>query len=240
MARERLLIRTLVDLADSTEISRDSLGALDLLCERAVAIIDADAAGVLLMNGVGDLEVGAASSQEMRELGQAEVCHRRGPCVQAHRTGARVDHADLAAGPAPWPEFAAAALARGLASVHARPLRLRDQPIGALSILRRETGRVSDDDAAVVAGLADMAAIGIVHDRAVSAAQHQVSDLRRALDKRAVVDQAVAVLADRSAVDHGAAFEWLRRYARNHNQRLRDVAQRFLRGELDADALAPP
>lgn len=238
MRREALLIRTLLELADTVVADHEVVDFLYLLCERAVEVVPADAAGVLLMNGVGDLEVAAASGHAMRELEQFEVDHRQGPCVDAHRTGDRVDEGDLAA-TSRWPEFAAQALARNLHSVHARPLRWHDQPIGALNLFRAAGGLFSDEDAGVVAGLADMASIGIAHERAISTAEQQVVELQRALDKRAVVDQAVAVLADRLSVDQGAAFDWLRRYARNHNQRLRDVAQRFLRGELNAEVLTP-
>lgn len=239
VGRERLLIRILLELADTMAADHDMVDFFYLLCERAVHVVPADAAGVLLMNGVGDLEVAAASSSAVRELEQLQVECGQGPCVESHRTGDRVEEGDLAGGRNRWPNFATRALARGLNSVHARPLRWRGQPIGALNVFRTTEGRLSDEDAAVVAGLADMAAIGINHHRAVSTAEQQVVQLQRALDKRAVVDQAVAVLADRLGVDHGAAFHWLRRYARNHNQRLRDVAQRFLHGEIDMEALTP-
>lgn len=239
MSRERLLIRTLLELADTMAVDHDIVDFLYLLCERAVDVVEADAAGVLLMSGNGDLVVAAASSHEMRKLEQFEVEHLQGPCVEAHRTAERVDDVDLAQSADRWPDFTAEALALGFRSVHARPLRLRDQPIGALTIFRKIQGRFDDDAAAVVAGLADMASIGIVHERALSAAEQQVSDLQRALNKRAVVDQATAVLADRLDLDQGVAFDWLRRYARNNNQRLRDVAQRFLNGELNPEAFTP-
>lgn len=239
MARERLLIRTLLELADTDAADHDFLDRLFLLCERAVDVVKADAGSVVLMNRVGDLQVVAATSDLMRELTEVEVRHRQGPCVDAHRAGERVEEADLEAARGRWPVFASEAVARGLASVHARPLCVRDQSIGALTVLRRTKGGLGEDDAAVLAGFADMAAIGIAHARALSTAEQQVSELQGALDKRAVVDQAVAVLADRLDVDQGAAFQWLRGYARNHNRRLRDVSQRFLQGELGTDTFLP-
>jgi GAF domain-containing protein len=239
VSREHLLIDTLLELADKLVVEHDIVEYLYVLTERAVDVVGAAAAGVSLMNDRGGLEVAAASSYEMRQLQQLEIDRGEGPSFEAHRAAAPVEEPDLASTDR-WPEFASQALTLGFCSVHARPLRLRGQPIGALDVFRRTPGPFSSDDVTVLGGLADMASIGIVHERALSSVERQVNDLQRALDRRAVVDQAMAVLADRLAIDHGTAFDWLRRYARAQNQRLRDVAQRFLNDELSPESLTPP
>lgn len=237
MDRGRLLIDTMVELADTQTAHYDMVGALYLLCERTVEVAGVDAAGVVLVDGAGELQVAAASSAEMHELETFQVTRRQGPCVAALRTAEAVDAPDLAAPEHRWPQFAERALALGYHSAHARPLRLREESIGALEVLRTAGGHLTEPDMAAVAGLVGTAAIGIAHRRALGAAERQVSQLQQALNRRAVVEQATAVLADRLHVDQGAAFDRLRRYARNHNHRLRDVAQRFMKGELDAEAL---
>lgn len=240
MDRGRLLIDTMVELADTQVADYDMVGALYLLCERAVRVAGVEAAGVVLVDGAGELQVAAASSAEMHDLEVFQVSQRQGPCVAALRTAEVVDAPDLAATEHCWPLFAERALAMGFHSAHARPLRLRERPIGALDVLRTAGGDLSEPDAAAVAGLVSIASIGIAHQRALGEAERQVSQLQRALSRRAVVEQATAVLADRLHVDQGTAFDRLRRYARNHNHRLRDVAQRFMKGELDAEALTAP
>lgn len=238
VSRERLLIHTLLELADTMVVDHDVVEFLYLLCERTLQVVEVDGAGVLLMSDRGTFEVAAASDHEMHQLEESEAVLGRGPCVEAHRTGERVDQGDLSDA-ARWPDFAAQAVAVGFRSAHARPLRLRGRPFGALTVVRKSPGVIDEDSAVVVAGLADMASIGIVHERTLSAAQQQIGHLQRALEKRAVVDQAMAVLAERADVEHGDAFAWLRRYSRDHNLRLREVAQRFLDGELDARSLVP-
>lgn len=240
MDRGRLLIDTMVELADTQIADYDMVGALYLLCERTVEVVGVDAAGVVVVDRAGELQVAAASSAEMHDLEALQVSHRQGPCVAALRTAEAVDASDLAATEHLWPRFAERALALGYHSAHARPLRLREEPIGALDVLRTAGGRLTELDLAAVTGLVGTATIGIVHRRALGAAEQQVSQLRQALSRRAVVEQATAVLADRLHVDQGTAFDRLRRYARNHNHRLRDVAQRFMKGELDAEALTTP
>lgn len=116
VARERLLLRTLVELADTLVTDYEVVDFLYLLCDRAVEILGADVA-------------------------------------------------DLREDTARWPAFAEQATDRGFRSVHARPLRVRDEHIGAMDILYRSPGAFSEDDAAVAGALADMTSIGIYHQR---------------------------------------------------------------------------
>ena len=66
--------------------------------------------------------------------------------------------------------------------------------------------------------------------------------LQHALNSRVTIEQAKGVLAERDRVGMDAAFETLRRYARNHNQKLTDVALAVIRGDvvLGADAGRSP
>jgi hypothetical protein len=237
VTRERALVSAMLELADTMVTDYEVVDFLYRLCDQAVRIVDADAAGVLLAGERGELEVAAATTLDIRRLERVEATSGEGPCAHAHRTGETVEEDDLACGGQRWPRFAEAATDLGFRSVHARPLCLRGSPIGALSVFRRDAGGFTPDDAEVLGGLADMATIGIVTNRAIAEAEDQVLILRQALRRRAVVDQATAVLADRLGIDHGEAFQRLRHHARAHNDRLRDLATRVLAGEVDTDAL---
>ena len=68
MARESLLISTLVELADSLVDDFDVIDGLSLLSLRGVEAIDIDAAGVMLASPGGELQVVASSSESMRIL----------------------------------------------------------------------------------------------------------------------------------------------------------------------------
>ena len=55
-----------------------------------------------------------------------------------------------------------------------------------------------------------------------------------------MIEQAKGVIAERAGIDLAEAFSRLRRYARNHNLRLTDVAQASIDGTLDPPAWALP
>jgi PAS domain-containing protein len=59
------------------------------------------------------------------------------------------------------------------------------------------------------------------------------SQLQGALTSRIVIEQAKGYLAARSDTNPEAAFAAIRRYARDHNQRISEVAQRVVGGEID-------
>jgi GAF domain-containing protein len=235
--RQGRLIRTLVDLADTLTAEYDVVEFLYGLTERCVEVLDVAAAGVVLQDPGRDLDVVAASSHEMRVLELFEVQAQQGPCWEAFVTGEPVTAADVTAEADRWPAFAERAGALGYAGVHAEPLCLHGDRIGALNLFRDTVGGFCAEDRLVAAGLADMAAIGILHERALAVRDEQIRQLRHAVESRAVVEQAKGLLAERLGTDPATAFDWLRRYARNRNHRLRDVAQRVLDGGVPVEAV---
>ena len=66
-----------------------------------------------------------------------------------------------------WPLFAREAVAAGFQSVHALPMRLREQCIGTLNLFRVTAGPLNQADVCVGQALADVATIGILQERAV-------------------------------------------------------------------------
>ena len=64
--------------------------------------------------------------------------------------------------------------------------------------------------------------------------------LQHALNSRIVIEQAKGVLAERNGVDMDAAFNALRRYARNHNRKLSELALDVVRGQVDPSAVQTP
>ena len=232
-----LLSDTFVELADTMVADFDVIDFLHLLTDRSVALLAASAAGVVLADPRGELRVAAASSEQAELLELFQLQNDEGPCLECFRTGRPVTAAGLAGVTQRWPRFATAAARAGFAAVEALPMRLRDQVIGALNLFRAEPGPLGAADLRIGQALADVATIGLLHERNVRRRETVAEQLQAALNSRVVIEQAKGKLAERLGIDMDRAFTMLRDYARNSNQRLTDVARTFVEG---ATAEFPP
>jgi hypothetical protein len=122
-------------------------------------------------------------------------------------------------------------------SVHALPLRLRQESIGALNLFNGRPGPLSGADLSLGQALADVATIGILQERAIRRGEVVTQQLQTALNNRVVIEQAKGVLAERGTIPMDVAFDRLRRHSRRTNQLLSRVARRIVERELDPDAV---
>jgi GAF domain-containing protein len=240
MAREAVLARTLVELADTLVDDFDVVELLTLLTDRCVDVLDVAAAGLMLVSPSGELRVMASSSEAMRVLELFEIQSQEGPCLDCYRTGQAVVNQDLAVVNGRWPRFAPEAIAAGFQSVHALPMRLRGSVIGALNLFHLDIGDMRDADVLAAQAFADVATIAILQHRAVLEAQVLNDQLNFALNSRIVIEQAKGVLSERGSLSMEQAFGLLRNYARTNNLRLVDVARSVIDNNLSTEALGPP
>ncbi len=117
------------------------------------------------------------------------------------------------------------ALASCDGSLHSFPLQLRGEIVGAMCFMGADATRLSAADASLVQALADVATIGILHERALRGRSVEVDQLQTALESRVVIEQAKGLLAARNAVSMDDAFATLRARARNENLTMRRVAE---------------
>jgi GAF domain-containing protein len=236
-----LLVRTLVELADSLVDDFDVVELLSLLADRCVEVLGVSAAGVMLVAPEGDLRVVASSSEAMRVVELFELQSDEGPCLDCYRSGEAVllDE-DLAAVDGRWPRFAPVAVEAGFRSAHALPMRLRGSVIGALNLFAPYRGALSGDDVVAGQALADVATIAIVQQRVVSESRVLIDQLNTALTSRVVIEQAKGILAERGGVSMESAFESMRHYARDHNLHLAAIARSVVDKTLSPAALTAP
>lgn len=235
--RERKLAATFVELADTLVDDYDLNEFLQRLTSRCAELVGASAVGVLLTDLRGSLQLAAASTQDMHALELFEMQQQEGPCYEAFQSGEQVVEEDIRGAEARWPRFTPQAMDRGYRSVHAFPLRVRDQTLGALNVFFDHSGPFTGANILALQALADIAAIGILQQRNVQESSDLAGHLQLALDSRVVIERAVGVLVERRGMGTQEAFESLRSHARNTNQRLRVVAQALVDGAVPADAV---
>lgn len=237
-SRENRLADAFVDLADSLVTGYDVVDMLHRLIDYSLDLFDGFAAGLMLQDPAGGgLEVMASSSEHTQLLELFQLRQGAGPCIACFRSGQVVEVEDLAVEPTAWPPFREKAREQGFRSVHAVPMRLRDQTIGAMNLFSPRPGLLPAADLRIVQALADVATIAILHERALSHSRIVGEQLQGALDSRVLIEQAKGVLSHQATIDMDAAFNLMRGYARNRNERLSQVAAAVVGGRLNARML---
>ncbi|WP_233549589.1 GAF and ANTAR domain-containing protein [Cellulomonas rhizosphaerae] len=235
--REQQVVQAFVEIAEGLARGVDAVDLLDRLAHNCVSILDVASAGLLLADDRGQLHVIAASSQAARELEVFQVQRDEGPCRDAYHSGESVDVPDLAAAAERWPQFVVAARKAGFESLHAVPLRLRASILGAMGLFGTQSGTLDDADHALAQALADVASVALVQERATADQAALAGHLQAALASRIAIEQAKGVIAYAGDLDVGQAFDRLRRYARDHNLRLTDVATAVVARDLTSHAV---
>jgi GAF domain-containing protein len=136
-----------------------------------------------------------------------------------------------------WPRFIAHTLETGYRSVHAVPMRLRTETIGALNLFGIQPRALGPDELRIAQALADVVTIGILQERAIRRREVLAEQLQVALNSRVVIEQAKGVLAERGQLEMERSFEVLRGHARATNQRLSDVALGVANRTIAADVV---
>ncbi|MDQ3402174.1 MAG: GAF and ANTAR domain-containing protein [Actinomycetota bacterium] len=231
--RDQRLARTFVSLADTLVADFDVLDFLGLLAERAAELLDVDAAGVILSDQRGGWRPTAGSSEHaaLVELFAAQT--QEGPCLDCVDTGLAVSSADLKTDTDRWPRFADAAVRAGFRAACAVPMRLRNEVIGALTLLSTRPGAIDKANIELGQALADIATVGILQQRATNHDAVVSEQLQAALHHRTVIEQAKGVLAELGDLDMHEAYLRLRDHARANRLRLSEVARDVAKGTID-------
>ena len=225
MTREDQIVEAFVSMAGSLVAGHDVPDLLNHLTAECARLVDVTAAGLLLADRRGALHVVAASSHDAEGLEAFQAQRAEGPCHDSYQDGRPVLVSDLAAEADRWSGFVALALEHGVRSVHAVPLRLRDDVIGALGLFGSAVGELNERDLRLAQGLADVATISIIQDRVAADRDAVNEQLQTALDTRVLLEQAKGVLAHSGGLAMPDAYAALVQYARDNNLKLALLAR---------------
>ena len=214
-----------VEVSDTLVDDFELMDFLHMLTLRTAELAGASVVGVVLADPHGHLHFMAASQEDAKLLELFQLQNDEGPCLDAFRTATPVVNTDLRDADTRWPQFASHAITAGFRCVHAFPLRLRSQALGALNVFGADDGkRLHDADISVIQALADVATIALIQERAVTRSGVLTEQLQGALNSRVIIEQAKGAIAQAHGIGVDDAFTMIRAYARSTNRRIGDVA----------------
>ncbi|WP_229820986.1 MULTISPECIES: GAF and ANTAR domain-containing protein [Streptomyces] len=227
----------LIDLADVLAADFDQADFLYRVAGHCMDLLDISDAGVMLAAPGERLRLVAASSERMRPVELFELDAGEGPCCTAYHDATPVDHTISDAPQPRWPRFTSRAHRAGYLSVHAVPIRRREDVIGVLNLFRALPGALPEEDRHLARTLADATAISLTQRAALDHHRTLNRQLQHALDSRTTIEQAKGFLAATAGTDVDAAFQRMRAHARRHQMRLADLARAIVAGTI---ILSPP
>ncbi|MEU7162436.1 ANTAR domain-containing protein [Streptomyces chrestomyceticus] len=235
MSREAQITQTFVELAD-TFIKDfdvvDFLHQLTVRCRQVLAITDA----AVLLAYPGERLHSPAPCDPSPALQQVlATALAQGPALDAYHTSTAQAPTRQADARTRWPDFTTHARDAGYRYTCAVPMRLREDTLGSLLLLRTAARPLPAADLALAQAFADAATIGLLHAHTLHHHESVNERLHTALHSRIVIEQAKGILAARRNISLNHAFNAIRRHARTHQMLLTTVA----RNVID-HGLAPP
>jgi GAF domain-containing protein len=147
-----------------------------------------------------------------------------GPCLDAGRSGEVFVVADMESEDR-WPDYAKHVAQLGVRSSLSVPLPFQGATIGALNNYALEPSAFGEPDVRLGEEVAAFLAIAVANAEAAARATDDVANMRRAMESRAVIEQAKGILMERYKVTSEQAFTLLTHSSQRTNVKLRDVAE---------------
>ncbi len=203
-------------------VARDSMPCID---HAGVTVATADPLG---HDGADVIETTAATDDVVLDLDRLQYRLGEGPCLGRlthagpmvvvdhvatpdRTTGQGADDAET------WPRFLPEAARRGLRSMVAVRLFADEGEVAVLNLYSTSADVVDAETRTLAPLFATHVAVAYGHNQ-------QVENLRRALDSREVIGQAVGIVMERYGLDTSRAFGYLVRVSATSETKLRHVA----------------
>ena len=127
-----------------------------------------------------------------------------------------------------WPHFGGRVARMGVHSALSLPLVVGDEVIGAINSYANSRDAFGEHAVRLGSQFAGPAAVSVYNAQLLANAQERTRALQRALDSRAVIDQAIGIIRSRSGLSAAEAFERLIQMSQSENVKLYAVAERLV------------
>ena len=205
----------------------DVLGDITGIAARAVP--GAEAVSTTLVRGDKAFTAGYSGQMSM-DADELQYEEGSGPCLDAGRGGVvlRIDDVQTEER---WPDYVTRVRQTEVRSSLSVPLPYQGSSIGALNIYStRPEAFASPESLTAGLGVAETIAVAVANADAHAQLADQADNMRKAMESRAVIEQAKGVLMEQRHVNPEQAFEMLREASQRSNRKLRDIAVGIVEG----------
>ncbi|MET0467337.1 MAG: GAF and ANTAR domain-containing protein [Aeromicrobium sp.] len=189
---------------------------VERITEHARTAAGCDDAGIMLVHSRTRIETAASTSDRVSRSHELQRELDEGPCLDALESGGSFLCSDVQTDDR-WPLWGPAAAELGIHSAMSVLLETRERRYGSLNLYADRPGAFDGNDLATAMIFARHASVALAN-------AHQEQGLLTAIDARKVIGQAQGILMERFDIESDRAFDVLRRYSQNHNQKLHAVA----------------
>jgi GAF domain-containing protein len=212
---------------DTLDVERGFTGTLQQVLRSARTLLDADMAGLMLVDHAGALRWASASDPmvESHEGELEQLAH--GPCRAAFAQRAPVAVPDRSTEPS-WSELAQAGIDAGIHAGLSVPVQLGCGPVGTLDVYVTAPREWDDSETAALQAHAGLVASLLAAGVTARVTGRLAAQLQAAVEHRSLLEQAIAVLVHRESMDAQAALEWLGTAARSSGCEVAQVADEVL------------
>ena len=210
-------------------------GVIDLLGDvaefAAQAIPGVDGVGVALIqshDGTPRIQTWAATAELVHDIDVIQYEElNEGPCITCMQLKRACVSGSLGSDRR-WPRFGGRVARMAVHSALSLPLMVGDEVIGAINTYARSRDAFGEHAVQLGSQFAGPAAVSVYNAQLLAGAQERTKALQRALDSRAVIDQAIGIIRSRSGVSAEVAFDRLTRLSQTENIKLHIVAERMV------------
>jgi transcriptional regulator with GAF, ATPase, and Fis domain len=201
-----------------SQLARDSIG-------------EAEAVGITLLDERERPTTAVFTDDVAPNVDQGQYEDGTGPCLDAFRERRVIRVDDTSAVADRWPSFSQKAIEHGISSTLSLPLLAGDDSFGALNFYASAGNVFTDADEADAMLFATQASVVLANARAYWAAFDLANGLQRAMESRAVIEQAKGKVMATSGCSADEAFQLLVRASQRENVKLREIARRMVEGK---------
>ena len=241
--------------ADATPDSTATIDARDAFAELARISLDTESMESVLQRiaelakqtlpGVAEASVSIIANDKAStaaytgrlalDLDETQYGRGYGPCLEAATGGEIVGIVD-AREETRWPDYAQAAVQRGSLSSLSVPVPVQETINAGLNLYAIEAHAFDDQARGLAPVFASYAAVAARNMHVYLSARDLAEHLDRAMQSRAVIEQAKGILMCQRKCDAAEAFNMLTAASQRSNRKLRDIAQAIVDGVIGGRA----